>query len=96
MVHGMPGPGGSLGQCAVCGDSFVRETLRSLMGFGDGSELVHTFRIDGITGDMCAHKLCLEKMEELASAGPFPWEKLPEGPLRKVFAKAAAESAPCS
>jgi hypothetical protein len=43
--------------------------------------------IDGIVGDLCLHQACLEKLKEAEGTG---WENIPEGPLRKVYAEAAA------
>lgn len=89
MIHGMPGPGGNLGQCVVCGESFVVETLMSLSGCGG---MVKIFHIEGIEGDVCVHdrelKNCAKALEKARDEG---WETLPEGPLRKVYAEAFAQ-----
>lgn len=79
-LHGAPGIGGGLGQCAVCGDSFVKEILIGCM--------IPTVGIDGIAGDLCLHDKCLELMQSIKGTG---WENLPEGPLRKIYAEAAED-----
>ena len=88
MIHGMPGPGGSLGRCVLCGKSFVTETLMSLTGCK--SSRINTIEIDGIDGDLCIHAKCQEQLEELRGKG---WEALPEGPLRDIYGQAAIEQA---
>lgn len=75
----MPGPGGSLGMCALCGDTFMREIL---MG-----EKVQRVAIEGMDKDVCLHLKC---MKVLKKNGP-DWHNLPEGPLRRAYEKAAAE-----
>lgn len=74
MINGMPGPGGSLGFCSLCGKDFMKEIM-----LGDS---VSTIKIDGIDGDLCLHKKCLDKMTEIQGTG---WESLPEGPLRSFY-----------
>ena len=88
MIHGMPGPGGSLGQCVLCGKSFVTETLMSLAGCV--SSQVHTIAIDGIEGELCIHAKCQDQLETLRGKG---WEALPEGPLRDIYGQAASDQA---
>ena len=72
-IANMPGPGGSLGLCALCGDTFLREIL---MG-----EMVQTVEIVGMDNDVCLHKKCLEVLN---NNGPN-WRNLPEGPLRRAY-----------
>lgn len=64
---GMPGPGGSLGTCAVCGMSFVVE---SLMG-----KNVKTFRVGFIDAELYAHDKCEDTIREAFSIAM----KSPEG-----------------
>ena len=82
-LHGMPGIGGSLGCCAMCGKSFVMELLVP-------GERVQTIHIDGIDGDLCLHTKCLKELETIRGNG---WEELPDGPLRDCYAKAAEAQA---
>lgn len=69
---GMPGVGGSLGKCAICGNTFLREILMH--------ENVVSFHQTGIKQKMYAHKDCLDKAEKVSR-----WEDLPNGPLREAF-----------
>jgi hypothetical protein len=80
MLTGMPGIGGGLGQCAVCGHDFTKELL---MG-----KNVHTFSMSAFDSEMCAHEKC---MDSLAHARDNGWETLPDGPIRKAFNESAAE-----
>ena len=81
MLHGMPGIGGSLGQCALCGKDFMKEVMLGCS--------VHTIEIDGIEGELCLHEKCLEQLTEIKGTG---WENLPLGPLREVYEDTATES----
>lgn len=76
----MPGPGGSLGYCAICGDTF---TVDILMG-----REVHLVSVVGIDGDVCSHQKCFPALERAREEG---WETLPNGPLRSLFAEVASK-----
>ena len=76
----MPGPGGALGLCAVCGETFTGDIL---MG-----RQVHIVSITGIDGDVCAHQKCFPALERAREEG---WETLPSGPLRALFAEAVSK-----
>lgn len=78
-VANMPGPGGSLGMCAVCGETFLAEII-----LGKRVQLVE---VKGFDKDVCVHDKC---MDVLKRNGP-EWRNLPEGPLRRAYAKAADE-----
>lgn len=78
-IANMPGPGGSLGLCALCGDTFLAEIL---MG-----KRVQTVEIAGMDKDVCLHQKCLTALKK---NGP-DWHTLPEGPLRRAYEKAATE-----
>ena len=73
-VAGMPGPGGSLGQCQLCGDSFVGEVL-------EGQEVL-IGHVAGMNCDVAVHQKCGKLIKG-------PWEDMPDGPIRKAFAEAA-------
>lgn len=73
MIIGMPGIGGSLGECQVCGGNFLAETL--------SGENIQVGKVTGITQEIAVHKTCKKK-----ASGH--WQDLPDGPLRKVFSKA--------
>jgi hypothetical protein len=64
----------------LCGKPFAIETV---MG-----RIVPTIEIGGIEGDLCIHQKCLDVLEEVKGTG---WERLPEGPLRKIYQKVAEE-----
>ena len=80
MSHfGMPGPGGSLGKCALCGESFAAEVL---MG-----KNVQTFKQAGSDTTFCAHDKCLEDSKNYKT-----FLDLPEAsPLRQAYEKQEAE-----
>ena len=77
-LFGMPGIGGSLGCCAVCRESFVKEVL-----LGDS---VKTISMELIEDDLCVHAKCMPILERSRTDG---WETLPDGPIRDAFAEAA-------
>ena len=89
-LHGMPGIGGSLGQCVVCGETFVRELLHSMVSADSDAGKVCVVHIDGIEGDLCLHGKCKELLSEIMGTG---WENLPEGPLRRIYKEAVGEPA---
>ena len=76
-IANMPGIGGSLGMCALCGNGFVLEILLG--------QRVPTVEIDGMDKDVCLHTKCLDV---LTKNGP-DWRTLPEGPLRRAYEKAS-------
>ncbi len=76
-IANMPGPGGSLGMCALCGEGFMLEIL---MG-----RKVQTVEIGGMDKDVCLHDKCMKVLKQNGS----DWRTLPEGPLRRAYAKAA-------
>jgi hypothetical protein len=77
-VANMPGPGGSLGMCALCGDTFMLEILLG--------RNVQTVEIEGFDKDVCLHLKCVEVLEKNGS----DWRTLPDGPLRRAYEKAAS------
>lgn len=81
-IANMPGPGGSIGMCALCGNSFLMEIMCG--------QRVATVEIVGMDKDVCLHKKCLEVLEKNGS----DWHTLPEGPLRKAYEKAAGTHLP--
>ena len=78
---GIPGPGGSLGKCAICGDSFVAEVFLN--------KPVESFGVQGIEQTLYCH----EKCRPLLEAAKNDWKMLPDGPLRIVFAEHAEKIA---
>lgn len=65
--------------CALCGDGFLMEIVLG--------QNVQRVGIEGMDKDVCLHKKCLAVLEK---NGP-DWHTLPEGPLRRAYAKAAGE-----
>lgn len=75
---GMPGPGGSLGQCALCGTSFMKEILLG--------ESVPTIEVDGCNQTLCVHRDCLKKYGEDIELSRLP----EESPLRQAYEAATS------
>lgn len=72
---GMPGPGGSLGWCAICGKPFLLEILMN--------KTVKSFEVDGCDNTLFAHAACLKS---LPKDGNFDVLTLPpESPLRQAY-----------
>lgn len=78
MKVSLPGIGGSLGECCVCGESFAMEILT-----GKGVPMVS---IGGFSRDLPVHKKCVGTLEEVQKSGG-DWKLLPNGPLRREFAQ---------
>lgn len=78
IIANMPGPGGSIGMCALCGESFLMEILLG--------RNVQTVEIVGMDKDVCLHDKCLDVLKQNGS----DWHTLPEGPLRRAYEKAVA------
>ncbi len=77
---GMPGPGGSLGKCQVCGDSFIGDVLLG--------QSVVTGRVSGIDEAITVHTQCSKLLDGR------PWKDLPDGPIRRAFEEATGEEVP--
>lgn len=70
---GMPGIGASLGQCALCGDSFVIECCL-------GKKVI-PFTFEGCENTLYAHETCIAKVN-----GELDVLTLPDkSPLRKAY-----------
>ena len=82
MEHwGMPGIGGSLGTCAVCGEGFLTEILLN--------QTVSQVVVDGFDRQLSIHtEKCKPKLKAVMDAGG-DWQLLPDGPLRQAFSRAA-------
>lgn len=70
-AFGMPGPGGSLGQCALCGINFMGVVL--------GVENMRSFTVDGCDQTLYGHDHCLKAFNGKE------WTDLPKSPLRMAF-----------
>ncbi len=77
LKYAIPGIGGSLGACAVCGKDFLTEIV---MG-----QSVDSLGINGIAADLPVHKKCAEAV--IACQGPWAdiRDKFPQGPLYQAF-----------
>jgi hypothetical protein len=81
-VANMPGPGGSLGLCALCGETFLAEILLGTH--------VSVLEVEGFNKDLCFHKKCVEVLKQNGK----DWRSLPDGPLRRAYEKAAQAQEP--
>jgi hypothetical protein len=88
---GMPGPGGSMGQCAVCGDSFIGDVVKGMMGVDSHIE---SFKVGFLEQMLYCHApKCKETLSTAFAAesdgGPEAvYDALPDGPLKKVLREA--------
>ena len=78
---GIPGPGGSLGKCAICDESFVKETILG--------KSVAQFTIKGIEPFLYGHDPCITILKQACKEQNY--KLLPAGPLRTVFEEQEAE-----
>lgn len=76
---GIPGVGGSLGLCAICGDTFLEVILLGTT--------CQSFHVPGIDKTLYGHHKCLELLEDIRDNKGGDWHVLPEGPLRRCFAE---------
>lgn len=80
-TFGMPGPGGSLGQCALCGKPFLAEVLLG--------KRVKSFRIQN--NELFGHDDCLKRIQSIQRARGGRIDALhdlpAESPLRLAFEK---------
>lgn len=76
---GIPGVGGSLGMCAVCGQSFALDILKG--------NACQPFTVGNVDVTMYAHnpKCVTELKNALDTDGTIVPDKLPEGPLRRAL-----------
>jgi hypothetical protein len=79
-LWGIPGPGGSLGRCALCGKNFMKEVITG--------QVVTTGHVTGIPDELCFHRECCKTLTVLITIGAG-WQDLPRGPLRTCFEEAA-------
>ena len=79
-AYGMPGPGGSLGECALCGKPFVAEILLG--------RTVQSFKVAGCEQELFGHDQCIKEYE-----GKQVTDLPPESALRKAYELQQKESA---
>ena len=78
-ITGMPGIGGSLGVCGLCGEGLIAEILLG--------KCVQTVEVVGFDKDVCLHDKCLAVLQQNGT----DWRTLPDGPLRKAFERASQQ-----
>lgn len=78
MIAGMPGFGGSLGECQVCGKTFLADIVL-------GKDVM-TGRVSGMNCDVAVHVDCAKLLSDK------PWTDLPDGPIRRAFEEANREA----
>lgn len=72
---GAPGIGGSLGECALCGETFLTEIVLS--------KSVRKINVKSCAQDLYAHQECIDKIEDVNS---FDVSALPEkSVLRRAY-----------
>lgn len=72
MPFGMPGIGGSLGKCALCGEPFLTEILLG--------KKVQSFYIGGCDQQLFGHDKCMEQYH-----GKDATDLPAESPIRKAY-----------
>ena len=80
-ISNMPGPGGSLGMCAVCGETFMLEIILG--------KTVQVMGLEGMDKDFCVHDKCKKSLAKAIDS--HDWRDIPQGPLRKAFERAAVK-----
>jgi len=83
LRYAIPGVGGSLGMCAVCGDTFVAELLLG--------QSVGGLTIAGLDHSVPVHDKCADTVTSLQGPWKDVRDKFPEGPLKKCFDEQLAE-----
>lgn len=79
-TFGMPGPGGSLGKCALCGKPFLAEILLG--------QTVKSFSVDGCNMQLFGHEECLKLFgDRRVDVAELPVES----PLREAWEAAKAK-----
>lgn len=77
LKYAIPGVGGSLGSCAICGEAFVRECILG--------ESVSGLRIGGFSESLPVHDKCADLVVNLQGS----WEEIranfPKGPMYDCF-----------
>lgn len=82
LRYSIPGIGGSLGECIVCGGTFITELL-----LGQSIRMVRSETIDA---SLPAHVTCADLLLEISQTHR-DWKLLPEGPLRRFYAELDAQ-----
>jgi len=83
IKYSIPGIGGSLGECVVCGESFAKELMLG--------ESVGSLGIEGISANLPVHHKCAENVTKMCGMWKDIRGNFPEGPLKKCFDEQLAE-----
>lgn len=75
---GMPGIGGSLGKCALCGQGFITEILLG--------KSVPSFRMPGVENTLFGHEQCVADFD-----GKECTDLPAESPIRQLYEQQQAE-----
>lgn len=78
LRYSIPGIGGSLGECVVCGDNFLPEIL-----LGQSIKMMSS---ESIEADLPVHFKCFDLVDAISKSDK-DWHRLPEGPLRRFYAE---------
>lgn len=80
MNHfGVPGIGGSLGKCAICGETFITEMITGAN--------IKTFKQAGCSTTFYAHNKCLEDAQKCETLLDLP----ETSPLRQAYERQERE-----
>lgn len=71
-----PGIGDSLGECVLCGGTFVKEVMLG--------QPIATARLEYFDQELPLHHKCLDEWD---ARGSKDWRDLPDGPLRRCLAE---------
>lgn len=82
--YAIPGIGGSLGMCAVCGESFAFEVITG--------KSVGSLKLGGVARELPVHDKCAEKVVALQGTWEEIRDKFPEGPIKEAFEEEFKES----
>jgi hypothetical protein len=77
LRYSIPGVGGSLGACAVCGDTFLKEILLH--------ERVDSIRLSQMDADLPVHKKCAAAVIALQGTWEDIRDRFPAGPMHDCF-----------
>ena len=83
-VGNLPGIGGSIGMCPVCGKGFLAEIL-----LGKSVPQIEIVGLEPSTH--CVHDKCNKLLKKVQGKS---YELLPDGPLKAAYAKAHNAAAP--
>jgi hypothetical protein len=91
---GMPGPGGSLGCCAICGKDFTHAVLGLVNSDADDDKDCLPFDI-GTEQTLYGHRSCLIDLQNILSTHGERYEDcvpyMMEGPLKRCLQGGDAE-----